>query len=72
MNLSVSPEVLALLVCPVSGQRLRLATRDELARFADGTLLEGALVTEDASAAYPIRDGFPIVVESERLSLPSA
>lgn len=71
MNLSVSPEVLALLVCPVSGHRLRLATRDELARFADGTLPEGALVTEDASAAYPIRDGFPIVVESERLSLPS-
>lgn len=69
MDLTVSPEILALLVCPVSGQRLRLATRDEMALFPEGAMQEGALVTEDASAAYPIRDGFPILVESERLCL---
>ena len=67
MDLAISPEILALLVCPVSGQRLRLATAGELLLFTLGEEDGGALLTEDLSVAYPVRDGFPILVESERL-----
>lgn len=67
MDLTISSEILSLLVCPVSGQSLRLATPEEFLLFAIGEGVQGALVTEDLSVAYPVRDDFPILVENERL-----
>lgn len=69
MNLSVSEEVLARLVCPETRQPLRLATREELARWSAEEPFEGALVTLDGTRAYPVRHGFPVVVAEEALRL---
>lgn len=68
MNLSLSPEILALLVCPVSRQPLHLATADEAATWIATEAFDGVLVTADAAHAYPIREGFPILIASEALS----
>ncbi len=68
MNLSISESVLDLLVCPETKQRLRLATEDELATWKAAVPFEGALVTEDGARAYPIRDGFPVILGSETRS----
>jgi len=67
MKLSVSEETLALLVCPATRQPLRLATEDELALWTAEEPFEGALVTLDGTRAYPVRDGFPVLVASEAL-----
>ena len=69
MDLSVSSEVLAMLVCPETRQSLHLATADELGRWSAETPFEGALVTKDGTRAYPIRDGFPVVIAAEALEL---
>ena len=68
MNLSLSEEVLALLVCPETKQSLRLATEKELATWTAPVPFEGALVTANGSRAYPIREGFPVIIASERLT----
>lgn len=54
----IDAALLALLVCPLTHQSLRLATREELARFQ----LDAALVREDGRVAYPIRDGIPVLI----------
>lgn len=64
MSANLSETVYALLRCPETGQTLREATTAELGNF-DADFPEGALVTEDASRAYPICDGFPILIASE-------
>ncbi|MEM7602222.1 MAG: hypothetical protein AAF357_12500 [Verrucomicrobiota bacterium] len=70
---SLSPEVSDLFCCPVTRQRLREATTEELAAF-DHEFPEGAWITEDLSRAYPIQDSFPILVpdESQLTSTPGA
>lgn len=68
MKLSLSDEILALLVCPVTKKSLRLATEAEAAGWTATEPFEGVLITEDNSCAYPIRDGFPVIVASEALS----
>ena len=67
MDLSLSDEILALLVCPETKQRLRLATKEELTTWTSPVPFEGALVTVDGSRAYPIREGFPVIIASEKL-----
>ena len=67
MDLSISQEVLALLVCPGTKQSLRLATVEELVNWTADVPFEGALVTVDGSRAYPIREGFPVIIASEAL-----
>ena len=67
MNLSVSEEVLARLICPGTHQPLLLATDEELARWSADEPFEGALVTLDGTRAYPVRHGFPVVVAEEAL-----
>lgn len=57
MNAPLSPELLALLRCPLTSQPLRLASAEELARLPQG--LDAALLREDGRAAYPIRAGLP-------------
>lgn len=67
MEITLSDEVLALLVCPETGQALRLAALEELSGWRSETPFEGALVTVDGSRAYPVREGFPVVVMEEAL-----
>lgn len=57
-----------MLVCPETGQRLRVADAEEFSKWRSATSFEGALVTEDGSRAYPVRDGFPILVAAEALT----
>ena len=64
MNLPVSQEVIALLRCPKTKQPLHLANPEEVevwSALADGAA-EGFLVTEDGNTAYPIEDGYPILL----------
>lgn len=67
MDLSVSEETLARLVCPETRQPMRLATGRELAHWSADTPFEAALVTLDGTRAYPVRHGFPVVVAAEAL-----
>ena len=68
MDLSISDEVLAMLVCPTTGQALRLATAADLAHWTSKEPFEGVLVSADGSRAYPVRDGFPVIVVAEALT----
>lgn len=63
----LSPDLLAILCCPETKQPLHLASPEELERLPAG--LEGALIREDALRAYPIRDGFPILLIAEAIDL---
>ena len=64
--MTLSNETLALLRCPVSMQPLRVATDDEAqSAFGDDASVNGALICEDGSRVYPIRDGLPVLLESE-------
>jgi uncharacterized protein YbaR (Trm112 family) len=80
----LNPELLALLVCPETHQDVTLATEDEIAqineaiqrgqiRTAAGAAVdqtvEGALIRSDRSIAYSIRDGIPVMLVPEGLSL---
>ena len=49
----MTPELAALLVCPITRTPLRL---DEAA---------GNLVSDEAGLAYPIRDGVPVLLAEE-------
>ncbi|MEM6278354.1 MAG: hypothetical protein AAF733_02675 [Verrucomicrobiota bacterium] len=73
MEDSLSPEVGALLRCPLTNQSLHFLSPKELAGY-EVELSEGGWVTEDKSRVYPVRDGFPILVadESVELALPDA
>ncbi len=62
---SVSPELLALVRCPLTAQRLRFASAEELAALA----LDTALVREDGAVAYPIRDGMPVLLPEAAMTL---
>ena len=54
----VNADLLALLCCPETRQRLRVATMDELlrAKVADG------IAREDGLVIYPILDGIPMLM----------
>lgn len=81
---SIHPELLEMLVCPETRQRLRPATAQELeglnARIRSGALrnrggrapereFDGALVREDGKAAYPVDDGIPVMLVEESVAL---
>ena len=78
-------ELLALLVCPETHQDVALATPVEIDRLNEAIRLgqvrtvkgnpveepvEGALIRQDRAVAYPIRDGIPVMLVTEGLSLP--
>ena len=79
----IDPELVALLVCPETSQDLTLATPEEIERLNDairqgqvktvegkpGVPVDGALIRQDRSRAYPIRDGIPIMLTVEGLAL---
>lgn len=58
--MTISEELLAILRCPRSGQKLRPATPEELATLEHAP--QEALATEDGATFYPIEDGFPILL----------
>lgn len=51
-------ELLAILVCPETKQRLRAATADELSRAK----LEQGITREDGRVVYPIVEGIPMLM----------
>ncbi len=57
--MTINPELLEILVCPVTKTRLQY---DESAQ---------ELVSEAAGLAYPIRDGIPIMLPEEARKLDS-
>ena len=63
----ISPELLALLRCPLSLQPLRVADAAVLARLPAG--VEMALVREDGAVAYPVQNGIPLLLPDEAISL---
>lgn len=67
--LTLSVEVTALLVCPTTGQPLHLADATELKAWTHPEPFEAAFVTADGSIAYPVRQGFPVLVAAEALQL---
>ena len=68
MALSLSDEVLAMLVCPVTKQALRRAADNERADWTSEQSFEEVLLTTDGTRAYPVRDGFPVLVAAESLT----
>ncbi|MDF1824350.1 MAG: hypothetical protein P1U68_06890 [Verrucomicrobiales bacterium] len=64
MSRPLSPQVEALLRCPHTRQPLHFADADKLNAF-QGNFPEGAWITADGSRAYPVREGFAILVPDE-------
>jgi uncharacterized protein YbaR (Trm112 family) len=62
----IDPELLAILCCPETKQKLRLATPEELARVN----LSAGLIREDGRVIYPIRDGIPVLLLDEAVPVP--
>lgn len=60
-------ELLPLLCCPLTRQPLRPATADELKKCPVKT--DAGLTTQDGRTLYPIRNGIPLLVAAEGISL---
>ena len=76
--LPMDASLLEIICCPETHQPLRFATTDELARMtpssssatpSSSTPLEAALLREDGRAAYPIREGIPLLVIEAQLTI---
>ena len=76
--------LLAILCCPVSHKGLSVARPDLLKKVNNAigsgkvinregstvdTTLKEALVTDDSKLLYPVRDGIPVLLEAEGISL---
>lgn len=81
----IDQSLLEILVCPETKQPLRVADTELLARLnasiAEGSVenrggdvvsepVEEALVREDGSYLYPVRDDIPIMLIDESIPLP--
>ena len=81
---SFDPQLLELLRCPQTGQKLSVATPDAFDRLLErqkaGTLMHAngdpvsrvfkvALITEDGSRGYVVSDGIAILLISEAILL---
>jgi len=80
----VDTQLLEILVCPETRQPLQLASAEALSRInaavASGSLknrsgqivsteLSSALIREDGSLLYPVRDDIPIMLVDEAIDL---
>jgi uncharacterized protein len=76
--------LLAILCCPVTHKGLSVARPDLLKKVNSAigsgkvlnregstvdTSLEEALVTDDSKLLYPVKDGIPVLLEAEGISL---
>lgn len=78
---ALSPDLIAALRCPETHQPLALAKADQLDRIrttasagdesTEQAPLDAALVTADGRLAYPVRDGFPILLLAAVIRLPA-
>ena len=77
-------QLLALLVCPVTHQDVALASPAELERLVSAIrkgdvhtvageavdpAIDGALIRQDGTVAYAIRDGIPVMLVTEGLAI---
>ena len=70
--MELSDTLLQALRCPKTKQRLHRATPATLEPFLSiEPNLKDALITEDGCRAYPIDDGFPILLADRAVELPS-
>jgi uncharacterized protein YbaR (Trm112 family) len=82
----VNPELLEILICPETRQKLRIATEEELTRLKEqcergvlrdrgGTKVESiikeGLVREDGQVLYIVDEGIPIMLTDESVELQS-
>jgi len=78
----LSPEVLELMRCPETMQKLALASEETLERIRDVGVpvkvgsqfsgpLEAGLIREDGKVLYPICDGIPLVMVEEAIPVPN-
>jgi len=82
--MTVSEELLEILVCPETRQPVKQASADQLsqlnARVRDGSLrnrggtpvddaLTEGLVREDGTVLYPVDDGIPVMLIEESIEL---
>lgn len=80
----IRPQLLEILVCPETKQKVREATPEEVASFnakialsllknrAGSTIkeaIDGALVRVDGKLAYPVRDDIPVMLIEEAFYL---
>ena len=73
----LSDPLLERLRCPETGQRLRLATPDEIEQAKANHGLEEpapdfrtALVREDGKRLFPVIEGLPVMLKEQGLPLP--
>lgn len=66
----IDADLLALLRCPLTLQPLHPASPEMLSRLP--VPLDAALVREDGTALYPIRDGIPVLLPDAAIALDSS
>jgi uncharacterized protein YbaR (Trm112 family) len=82
--MTLDPELLAILVCPEDKTALNLASEEQIAALntritagkisnrGDNTVempLQAGLIRKDGGVLYPIRDGIPVLLKEEGISL---
>lgn len=67
----MSPELLTVLRCPEAQQALTLAPAEFLERLNSTrkTPLEAALLREDGKVVYPVRNGIPVLIREEAITI---
>ncbi|MCB1095351.1 MAG: Trm112 family protein [Verrucomicrobiae bacterium] len=71
--MKLSASILSILRCPETRQSLLLASAEQIAAMQEalpGKNIAEALVREDKQCAYPIDDGFPVLLLDRQLRRP--